>query len=325
MVKNMKLFELGSIELSDSAIKALKINNLRADDLLARHQQGDWGDLDKSRRQKNDAEVHDALLLTSRYILDDGTELFISTAGDRNQTHLYLEADRTFEEVDAQTGYAIWASSYDKGRNPLIEAEEPSVAELIDGLPISTVLDVGTGTGRYALKFANMGADVTAIDQSQEMLALAQEKASAQGLNIDFRLCSVNDDLFFEGNQFDFLVCALMLSHIPDLAKVAQNFYKVLQNRGHLLITAYHPDIIKHGWRTVFDRPRIMYGLPNVSRSRAKYINTLKSTGFNILSVIDVPVRNVPAGIFSETVVEDVGDINFCLIILAEKNRHENG
>lgn len=315
----MKLFDLGTIEISTAAKAALKVNNLSSGELLSRHQQGDWGDLDALSCQNNDTGIHDKVLLKSRYIIGDGTELFISTAGDRSQTQLFLETDYRFEEVNTQAGYAIWASTYDQGRNPLIEAEELFVAELIDGLPISTVLDVGTGTGRYALKFAHRGANVTALDQSPEMLALAQEKASGKGLNIDFRLGSVNDELPFDAHQFDFLICALMLSHIPEFAQVAQKFYNVLQSGGHLLITAYHPDIIKHGWRTVFDRPQVTYGLPNVSRSRAEYLEILKSSGFNVLSVVDVPVRDVPAGIFPETVVAETGDINLCLIILAEK------
>lgn len=220
-------------------------------------------------------------------------------------------------------GYAIWANTYDKGRNPLIEAEEPAVERLIEGLPISSVLDVGTGTGRYALEFARRGAKVIAIDQSPEMLSLAQQKADSEKLSIDFQLASLNDDLPFTANQFDLLICALMLSHISDLTLTSQKFYNVLQPDGYLLLTAYHPDIINHGWRTVFDRPGKIYGLPNVSRSRTQYLETLVSTGFDVMDVVDVPIRNVPDGIFPEVVIEEAGDVNFCLIILAQKGRND--
>lgn len=315
----MRLFELGTIELSTAATEALKANNLTAEYLLSKHQQGDWGELDDLSGQKNDAGLHDGLMLTSRYFLSDGTELFICTAGDRTLTSIYLEIDRTFEEVDTQTGYAIWAPTYDKGRNPLIEAEEGPVEKLIKDLPISSVLDVGTGTGRYAFKLAGRGVKVTAIDQSEEMLEIARQKAISKGINVDFQLASIEEYLPFTANQFDFLVCALMLSHIPDLAQAARKFFDILQSKGHLLITAYHPDIIEYGWRTVFEQPKKMYGLPNVSRSRDEYLGTLVSTGFAILKVIDVPVRNVPPGIFPDNVIEEAGDINFCLIILAQK------
>ena len=141
----------------------------------------------------------------------------------------------------------------------------------------------------------------------------------AEVLNIDFRLASLEDDFPFLAGQFDFLVCALVLSHIPDLAQATQKFYKALQTAGYLLLTAYHPDVIAHDWRTIFDRPGLTYGLPNVSRSRAEYLETLAETGFDVLQVIDIPVRDVPAGIFSESHIEIAGDLNFCLIILAQK------
>ena len=315
----MKLFDLGTVEISTAAVAALKANNLTPDHLLSRHQKGDWGDMDEITRQNNDVGIQNELQLYSRYILRDGTELLVETAGNRTSTCIFLETDHIFQEVDTDKGYAIWAVTYDKGRNPLIEAEEAPVEALIEALPISSVLDVGTGTGRYALKLARRGAAVTAIDQSPEMLALAQQKARSEGLNIDFRLASLADDLPFESGRFDFLVCALVLSHIPDLTQAALKFHHVLQAAGYLLLTTYHPDIISHGWRTVFDQPGITYGLPNVSRTRAEYLETLASTGFTVLNVVDVPVRNVPVGIFPESVIEAAGNVNFCLIILAQK------
>jgi 2-polyprenyl-3-methyl-5-hydroxy-6-metoxy-1,4-benzoquinol methylase len=287
--------------------------------LLSRHQKGDWGDVEELTRQKNDLGIQTGLQLHSRYILGDGTELLLETAADCSATCLFLEEEQVVQEVDAQNGYAMWADTYDKGRNPLIESEEGPVTRLIEGLPISSVLDVGTGTGRYALKFARRGTAVTAIDQSPEMLALAQQVASTENLNIDFRLASLDDDLPFAAHQFDFLVCALMLSHVPNLAMATQKFYHVLQPAGHLLLTAYHPDIIKHGGRTVLNGPGITFNLPNVSRTRTDYLETLAATGFTVLNVLDVPVRDIPPGILPEAAIEKSAEINFCLIILAQK------
>ena len=315
----MKLFETGPVEISPAAAAALKTNQVTLAHLLSRHRGGDWGDLDAFSLQKNNIGLQNGSQLNSQYPLKDGAIIQISTNGDRSSTSIFVESDFIYEEVNAQKGYSIWATTYDIGRNPLIEAEEGPVEKLLEGLHISSVLDVGTGTGRYAIKLARRGARVTAIDQSPQMLALAKQKAAFEHLEIDFRLAALDEDLPFEANQYDFVVCALMLSHIPDLATAAQKFYRALQPDGHLLVTAYHPDIIQHGWRTVFERPGIKYSLPNVTRTRAEYLETLEATGFKVSSVIDVPVRNVPAGIFSEKLIESSGDLKFCLIILAQK------
>ncbi len=92
------------------------------------------------------------------------------------------------QEVSTQKGYAYWAASYDQENNALIAVEEVYMNSILTQLSFKQVLDVGTGTGRHALKLARGGANVTAIDQSPEMLAVARRKAQDEGLSIDFQL-----------------------------------------------------------------------------------------------------------------------------------------
>lgn len=52
---------------------------------------------------------------------------------------------------------------------------------------ITSVLDLGCGTGSHALIFADMGYDVTGVDQSETMLEIAHTKAAEKNKNIEFR------------------------------------------------------------------------------------------------------------------------------------------
>ena len=315
----MHLFSLGTIEVTLAASAALAAASTDPAIYLARHQSGDWGEVDESWQQANDLAIQHEEQIDSRYKLSDDIELLVSTAADRSCTRMLLAEEHQRREISTQEGYAVWAESYDKERNPLIAVEEPYVDALVAALPITSALDVGTGTGRHALKLARRGAAVTAIDQSPEMLAVAQQAARNEGLTIDFQLASLDDGLPFESNQFDFLICALTLSHVPNLAQAIQEFYRVLQHGGYLLITDFHPNAIGEGWRTVFFRPGISYYLPTMPHTRADYLETLATTGFTILNVIDVPVRDVPSGYLSDTFIRDNGDKPFCLIVLAQK------
>jgi 2-polyprenyl-3-methyl-5-hydroxy-6-metoxy-1,4-benzoquinol methylase len=45
-----------------------------------------------------------------------------------------------------------------------------------------TVLDVGTGSGRYAVELATRGASVTGVDFASEMIVLAQKAAQERGV-----------------------------------------------------------------------------------------------------------------------------------------------
>jgi ubiquinone/menaquinone biosynthesis C-methylase UbiE len=163
-------------------------------------------------------------------------------------------SEPVFQAVSVQEGYALWAASYDQEKNGLIFVEERQVERLLAKLAFSKVLDVGTGIGRHALKLARRGVNVTAIDQSSQMLTVAREAAQRENLPIEFHLLSLDDGLPFEADQFDLLICALMLSHIPNLTRALQEFARVLQDGGYLLITDFHPVHLTYGWKTAFRR-----------------------------------------------------------------------
>jgi ubiquinone/menaquinone biosynthesis C-methylase UbiE len=76
------------------------------------------------------------------------------------------------------------------------------------------ILDVGTGTGRAALLFARGGARVTAVDASEEMLAIARQRAAAQMVDVKFQVGDAHA-LDFPERSFDAVVCLRLLMHAP--------------------------------------------------------------------------------------------------------------
>ncbi len=72
--------------------------------------------------------------------------------------------------------YARQAATYDSARGAGAETLEPLLAELAHLSPGSQVLDIGGGTGNYAVAMAGRGYDVSVLDRSTEMLAVAAGK-----------------------------------------------------------------------------------------------------------------------------------------------------
>src|SRR4051812_9922878 len=74
-------------------------------------------------------------------------------------------------------GYDRWAAVYDHDANPLPALEGPVVRGLLgERVRGAAALDLGCGTGRHAVWLAAQGADVTAVDFSDGMLAEASRK-----------------------------------------------------------------------------------------------------------------------------------------------------
>jgi ubiquinone/menaquinone biosynthesis C-methylase UbiE len=104
-----------------------------------------------------------------------------------------------------------------------------------------------------------------------------------------------------------------------NLMHAVQEFFRVLQPGGYLLITAFHPDAIERGWRTNPTIAGIQYLLPNRPHTRTGYIEALTRTRFHILKVIDAIVGEVPDGYLSEAFRSANENKTLCLIVLAQR------
>jgi ubiquinone/menaquinone biosynthesis C-methylase UbiE len=90
------------------------------------------------------------------------------------------------------------------------------------------MLDVGTGTGRAALLFAREGATVTCVDASEEMLAIARQRAAAEGLTVTFRRGDAHG-LEFADRTFDIAVSLRLLMHAPDWRRCIAELCRVAE------------------------------------------------------------------------------------------------
>ena len=313
-------FDPGQIEITIAAQTALTRNQISNEHLLQWH------------RAKGQTSNKPAGIITSRFVvgqdrsvfskcqLASNQELWVITAEDQSVTHIILSEEYRVVEVGILEGYAIWSSSYDQENNALIAVEELYTGPLLQNLSSQTALDVGSGTGRLALKLARQGVAVTALDQSAEMLAVAQAKAQQENLTISFQTAPILEGLAeLEKEKFDLVTCALVLCHVEELKQAVAEMARVLKQGGTLIITDFHPASVTEGWRTEIPRRDTSYFLTNVVHTRDDYENAVQAAGLTIVQIEDIPFKATPPGIFSEASLEKFGDIPFCLLLQATK------
>lgn len=131
--------------------------------------------------------------------------------------------------------YRSWAPHYDAPGNQMIDIEQPVVRRILDGLPVGAALDAACGTGRHTAYLQELGHDVVGVDSSPEMLAQARKRLP----EVDFHETGLHP-LPLPDNAVDTVVCALALTHIPDLAPVLAEFARVLRPGGNLVISDAH-------------------------------------------------------------------------------------
>jgi 2-polyprenyl-6-hydroxyphenyl methylase/3-demethylubiquinone-9 3-methyltransferase len=96
-----------------------------------------------------------------------------------------------------------------------------------------TALDVGCGAGLLAEPLARLGAEVTGIDASPEVIEVAREHAAAMMLEIGYHAGDVEA---LEG-QFDLITCMEVIEHVADPAAFVRALAKRLAPGGLLILS----------------------------------------------------------------------------------------
>jgi len=132
---------------------------------------------------------------------------------------------------DAVIGYETWAATYDEEPNGLFAIDEPAVDAILETLSVGDALDAACGTGRFSARLTARGYRVIGVDSSPAMLEVARAKVP----EADFHLGAL-DALPVADESVDLVLCALALSHVPDLATVMTEFARVVRPGGHVVI-----------------------------------------------------------------------------------------
>jgi ubiquinone/menaquinone biosynthesis C-methylase UbiE len=100
------------------------------------------------------------------------------------------------------------------------------------------VLDAGCGSGIYAARLVDAGADVVGVDVSEKMLAEARDRVP----EATFRHGDVADSLDWLGDdRVDVVLCQHVLSHVEDLTAAFEAFSRVLDDGGTLVVSTHNP------------------------------------------------------------------------------------
>lgn len=210
---------------------------------------------------------------------------------------------RELPTVDPAGGYAAWAASYDGPGNRTVAAEEPVVRALLAELPPGVAVDAGCGTGRHSAHLAALGHAVIGVDASPEMLLVARERVPEADFRAgDLRALPVADA------TADLVVCALALSHLPDLGAVGE-LARVLKPAGTLVLSSPHPFATAvlgaRAWCRTADGERVE--IPELAHPVGAYLDAFAVAGLTARRCLepvygehDGPVAGLPAAIVWE-------------------------
>jgi ubiquinone/menaquinone biosynthesis C-methylase UbiE len=143
-----------------------------------------------------------------------------------------------------------------------------------------TVLDVGTGIGRWALLLAENVLYEVGIDVSREMIKIAKRRVNKP--NVDF-LVATAYAIPLRTNSVDFSLSCTCIQHIVDSDKQQESLHEITRVTTNTILLL---ELMSKSSLT-----RLTH-YPTLIAPRVQYISTLK--GLNVKSIIDVGVDFLP-------------------------------
>ena len=137
-----------------------------------------------------------------------------------------------------KANYHEIAGTFDQGRQldqAVINTWLGLVKEHGNLVPGSKILDLGCGTGRFAIPFAaELKLDTTGADAYSEMLDVARDKPG--GDLVDWDLQDADDLQAYASNSFDAVFMSHLLHHVDSPEGVVASSRRILRPMGALLI-----------------------------------------------------------------------------------------
>ena len=99
------------------------------------------------------------------------------------------------------------------------------------------LLDVGCGGGILSESMAREGAHVTAIDQGEKVIKIAQLHNLESKLDIDYKQLNIEDFCKNNKNKFDVITCLEMLEHVPNPASIIMACSSLLKPNGKIFFS----------------------------------------------------------------------------------------
>lgn len=143
-----------------------------------------------------------------------------------------------------------------------------------DSFKNKMVLDIGCGSGIDALEFARNGAIVTAIDITDNGVALTKQHSKEAGIPMIVMKCA-GDKVPYPDESFDCIYSYGVLHHIPNVNGVMREIYRLLKPGGTVMAMVYNRDSLLYAYSIIYLRGiakgQIVYDNKGVNELTRRY------------------------------------------------------
>lgn len=137
--------------------------------------------------------------------------------------------------------------------------------------PNQSILDVGCGAGLLCESLAQAGQQLTGIDMSPQVIAVAKQHAKQSNLSIEYQQIEVEQLHQQSSQRFDVVTCMELLEHVPDPSQLIQACQRMLKPGGLIFFSTIHRNF-KAYLHTIIAAEYLLQMLPKGTHHYANFI-----------------------------------------------------
>jgi ubiquinone/menaquinone biosynthesis C-methylase UbiE len=183
--------------------------------------------------------------------------------------------------MNIEQAYNVWAEQYDTNTNRTRDIEGAALRSTLDKYKLSSVLEIGCGTGKNSEWLITRAQKVVAVDFSDQMLAKAKSKITSP--NIQFIKADITKEWEFATDKFELITFSLVLEHIEDLDFVFDQVKQKTAAGGFVYIGELHPFKQYTGSLARFDSQGKRVELQCFTHHISDFINAATSNGLSLV------------------------------------------
>lgn len=252
----------------------------------------------------------------------------------------YTQGDATERWDQNAASWHRFFGANDQTRQYILD---PVILQSLGDVSSKRVLDAGCGEGYLCRKLAKLGAIVTGVELSKEMLSFALEEQNREPLDITYHNASIASLPFLPDRSFDIIITNNVIQDVEDFKGAFQEFSRLLRRGGTYLQIINHPCFATPVWGWVRDkqgnrlyrkvdyyfkrgpfpvewRPELGMS-PTITwhRTLGDIINTLISGGFSIAQLIEPEPTELWFDLFPESAEGDSRIPDFIVLVCSQE------
>lgn len=187
--------------------------------------------------------------------------------------------------MNVKAAYKEWSKQYDSNRNRTRDAEALVLKELLGDLTFNHILEIGCGTGKNTSFLLEKADAMTAVDLSEEMLAVAKAKITSD--SVRFVNADITEDWSCISQKADLITFSLVLEHIENLEPVFQKVAKHSALDAFVYIGELHPFKQYNGSKARFETEEGTQVVSCFNHHISDFMQAAGAAGFQLVKLTE--------------------------------------